>query len=388
MEKKLNADIIPILRPDCKIKRSSYNRFIVNVNEREEFIDLDKETGDLLSEVVLLIDGEKSIKTISKKISQEKTPTLTSEIEDIINNLFKWGIISILTECHVPEHKHDKSIIMHQLSNLSSYSSYPSELLKKLERTTVAIVGAKYISPIIFRSLYLSGIRNFKLIGNHDTSSQELCFFSSPQIKVGIDWITALSNEASYLKFSPDFESILDMDETYLITKFKEIDVLLISIPYIGKELILKLNEICLKTDTKILFSEIQDSKVIIGPFVKPHETACILCRELRNIQYYSNINSLVTKKIIDNSLSGLDSFNIIPVMSVSLLFSLAHMISEYLCMHILDIQSLLINQEHIIDFSKMNISNNFILKLPRCPACGYNTVSPEYEYFANYEIK
>lgn len=375
-------NFVPILRPDCEIKRISDNQFIVLVNDRKEFIDLDRATGDLIDNLIPLINGKRSVNEIAQLIIKKSKKRFSgSEVKAVIKNLFKWGLISTYGNNKDSQWKYENFSLV-QTSYFATITSYPMEIQKKLRKVCVAVMGAKYISPLILRSLYSCGIKHVRLVGNPIIESEEMSFFTFPNLEKGTDWYTALSKEASFMRLNLDIVLLPDLHSSSFISELKKVDVLLIVVPSLDPELILEMNKICLNAGIKLLFGGINFSEVVLGPFVIPFESACLTCRELRYRRDYSSNDLANVTAEIKEYYSYYSKFNKTPVLLASFLSAYAHIICGYTCSHILGVSTSLINREIVIDFHNIKMMSYTILKLPRCPSCGYQTRQPEYKSF------
>lgn len=354
---KLNSRYI--LRPDCAIERTYKNCFRVFINKGEEILEVDKETGDLLEQILPMLNGCYSLKEIINlvKESYNNIGIAKSKATAIIANLFKWGLVSEVSDLR------DSSKLI-QLSYFSSFTSFPSSLQRKLENTVIGIVGYDIITPLLIHSLYHAGVSNFRLIGSHTIKPEECIFYHSKKV-ANKDWFEALSEEMSYLKRKINLKYI---DKPFQYPEqLDEVEVILFLVTHSNRDILSKFNKLCLKKNIRILLGSYDQSRLIIGPYVIPFYSSCLSCIESRyqeipdsNLETFS-CGNLYLNKLYHNTHSDLIPF----------IMSYASLLAGYVCLHVLELSNLLINCQIEIDYKNGTVHKNYILKSPRCPACG-----------------
>jgi len=356
------------LRPDCKIIRDADGLFRVFVNNNQEIIETDGKNANLLEKILPVLDGTHSLGGILKKFG--RSDSVKKSIKKLIMTLFRWGLIAEVNPC-------DDLSRLSQLRYFSSFSSYPMRLQEKLSRIQVGIVGGEHIIHSIVYSLSLAGIGNFRLLGLNTVKyyKDKTSFDPSPnsyEIKRDKRVLSknASNNLFSGIKATYDSRPIEKVCSD--LDALNRIDVVLVLSPLLDKDYLTKINDLCLKTDTKLLSGILKSSRAYIGPFVIPFQSSCVSCMISRLGESSQNSNNVVSPQYFSSHyLSELFEDGDFEANLIPFILSYAHLLSGYLCLHILGLSRVLINHQIVLDYKDGFIQQNFILKSPRCPSCG-----------------
>lgn len=374
MKKNIGINFIPLHRPGCVFRRVSSTKYEVVVNNRREIIELDSSVAELLSILLPSIDNTKSLKDIVPLVRKRCQLKYTVEdIEYLVSKLFSWGLISGIDINTTPRMSKRP-----QISFLSSFTSYPREMQSKLTTANVGLIGGKYISPIILRSLFSSGVRNLTLIGDNKVEAEELEYYWSRNHKPNSTRIRALSKEADFLRYGMNLEIVGDTNEkSTFYEAIKKLKLIMVLMPGLEAANIRAINNSCLFANTAMLFGGISSSSFIFGPLVFPHQSACLTCRELRFTEEHMVLSEDVETSSdspyysrFNKDISTLNPFMI----------SFCNILVGYACLYIMDLSSMLLNHELEYDFINGIFAKHYILKLPRCPSCGNQLKGPGYK--------
>jgi hypothetical protein len=355
-------------RPDCRLRRVSEGRFEVVVGDDTESLEVDKKTGDLLECILPALNGDHSLEQIAVYAKAHCRSASRTRVEEIVANLFKWGLISEL-------HPQGGYTYPMQPRYFSSFTSYPSAMQQKLGECRVGVVGGRFAAPVLIDSLRSAGVSHFRLLGEHVVEPEETPFYRTARA-VGTSWSEALSEQSSEkstegpvtIEYDPrDPDAMLD-DPGFAAG----LDVVVLLLPGVEEGVVLKANRACLSGNIKLMLGSFDWAGATMGPFVIPFESSCLACaesriREARPQDNESGCSSYhYAKSLLGRPRPVHSSVNLLPFV-----MGYTHLLSGYLCHHILGLSSVLINHEVRFDFMSAVLYRDFILKSPRCPACG-----------------
>lgn len=354
-------DSFIILRPDCIIGRKSKTKFSILINEVNETLTVDDNTGNILEQLLPQLDGTRKVKHIVKNLSSKNNVVVKQDLNKVIDNLFKWGLLS--------ESNSGNLKYLSQINYFSSFSSFPDKIQKMLEIKKIGIIGGDPYHSALLDSFNSAGIDQVKIFKYSDKIKEpDKVIIDLP------DYINSESNNRKHEEKNEVVETEITFgsvsDSSLKNTDhFAGLDLILVIGNTLSKIDVKSINKNSNKYNTKLLYAAFEHDGILLGPYIYPNQSSCLGCLSKRILENDPNLiivekKNLSNNDTISNDLVGMNPF----------LYAYLNILVGYACTHLVDISKILVNYQIDININRAIIKRYYILKSPRCPVCGNNS--------------
>lgn len=218
-----------------------------------------------------------------KKVSEE-TKVKEDEIDQAVTYLISEGFIIDYIEYNQIIKKEDTSRMNLYLSIFKNeYKNY-EEIFKNKK---ILILGLGGIGSNVINILVRSGFQNFIIIDNdivEESNLQKQFFYNQEDIgklktNVVSKKISAYNNEINVKEVNVLIETEEDIEE-YI----SESDIVISTIDKPARKIRRIVNRACVKKKKPVMFAGFSEHYGMIGPFVVPGKTACLVCNETETL--------------------------------------------------------------------------------------------------------
>lgn len=244
---------------------------------------------------------------------------------------------------------------------------------RSLEKTQVLIIGAGAIGSHTADALSQSGLGQLHLLDAVKTTEQDIpanAFFNHDDIgqtraEALAAHVAARNPNVSCKSASADVNSVEKLSNA-----IRGMDALVVCADSASPALLDVTNEAAIRTKKRLLVGQVAQGVGLVGPTVIPKESACYKCYELRRNANLFNYEEIMQYESRLRQMPGIRSELVAPR-------PFAALVGGLLALEALRLLSgLAIPQTvgHIlrINFNAPRMTYHPLLRLPNCPACGY----------------
>ncbi len=241
------------------------------------------------------------------------------------------------------------------------------EPLKKLQGSSVLLIGLGPIGTHVMASLLRSGIGSLKIVDNERIQYADLVAGFYSELDIGELRTEAAKQRVAQFAHHTHVEAcamqIQDIQETDLI---RNADLVVLCPDRMAPHAHRLVNKACLQDSGSWISARLDGDSAEVGPMVIPRKTACFVCYELR---MKSNIDDLEAYLAFERHLET-------PTQGYGALASFPQVIAGYLSLEVTRMltgfeQPITLGAVLSIDFLECRTSVNHVLRVPDCPVCG-----------------
>ena len=359
-----------------KLHRSYYqipssSREVVQFHNEEKALILTGKSVSTLNRLLPLLDGFHTIPQICRKLRNVRN----NEIISILTRLHETGLIEDGRISLSPP-KAKLRRYADQITFFSQFMAAPMEAQLNLKKVRVVLINLGPIGGAILSYLSKSGIGNIlaidgKPLDNNDMNLQDI--FSEADL--GKPRAMAVRKEL----LNPDIRYegralriTSNMDTSRILDIIGKPDMVIVACDSPDPLLCEIVNDACLESDVTWTSCSLVGRRAYVGPTIKPHETACYKCFELRRD---ANVSDYALYEQFHDFLRANRS-NRRPY---GKLVPFPYVASSLVTCEVLSILSgvlpaVTFNNVLVFDFSRLRLTQHPVLRLPRCPSCGVSS--------------
>ena len=261
----------------------------------------------------------------------KETGTSKKEINEILDYLISENFIIYQQEYQelINDHKYGR-----QNMYFSMISEAPTNLNAEQMNKRILILGLGGVGANVAQILHRAGFKNFTIV-DFDLVEESNLIRQFPYTKNDIDKLKTdvladvLQNEDMHIKkINKKIEKERD-----IICEIRESDFVLCTLDKPFRVIRRLINSICIKEKKPVLFAGFAEHVAMIGPFVEPTSSACLICNEpkmtekpLYNVTLapsYGPLCSVISSLVANEIINYFVKFNNINLIGKTLMFNM-----------------------------------------------------------------
>lgn len=249
---------------------------------------------------------------------------------------------------------------------------------RSLEKMQVMIVGAGAVGSHAADSLSQSGVGHLHLLDAVKTTEQDIpanAFFT--QHDIGKTRAEALAAHVAARNPNVSCKSATAdaLSSEKLGNAIRGLDAVMVCADSASPSLMDVVNEAALRTNKRLLVGQVAQGVGLVGPTVIPRQSACYKCYELRRNANLLNYEEIMKYESRLREMPGIRSELVAPR-------PFAALVGGLLALEALRLLSGLVQPQTVgrilrVNFNAPEMTYHRLLRLPNCPACGYEKRRP-----------
>lgn len=244
---------------------------------------------------------------------------------------------------------------------------------RPLSEVTVGLVGAGYLGSRIAHQL--AALRIGKLVAldgrTVEREAVDRLYFAlqSSSIREGEEYVGCLAEDLAARGFEGLEAVAAPVDSEKALEELAEhCDFLVVSLEIFSPSTLHLVNTVVLQAQKPWISIYIDGSEALVGPIFVPGESCCYNEFEIQHEATLGGMKDeyLVYKEALDRDGPGGAHFALPPFLDVA-----SGLASTGIARFLLSGRSFLVGRANRIDFERLSIDYENVLRLPRCPACG-----------------
>jgi molybdopterin-synthase adenylyltransferase len=317
--------------------------------------------------VIPLLDGRHTLPEIEARVAEVFAP---KDLEAGLELLAQHELLEDADQSTLSEELKER--LAPQLNFFHEMNMNPEEKQARLMKATVTVLGMGGAGAGVAKGLAAAGVGQMRCVDAWPVTAADTYLspvFSpadvgSQRALVVAEKLAASAPEAKVTTHAEKLESDDDV-----IGVIKDSDFVINCLDPGQSSLMYKLNRACLKSKTIWTSGALTGTEVVIGPTVRPFETACFLCYKMRAVACAGNpedefaFETFLDRRKQDDS-SRLENL----VFGAGLAANLLSL--EALKVLIGDLSPSASGKIVVFDLLSLNSSKHVVLRKPWCPAC------------------
>jgi len=354
----LSEDCKLILNPQYKIIKIDPNEVYVTHSFRSiySYTIVDDRRLGVLSKIFDMLRQPTSIQELISEL--KLSPENTSYIKDLINDIYRIGIIC----------KADENPII-------AYYKIHYDELPDLVSKNICIVGCGPLGIRIILTLLSLGFEHINIFDDRLflNSREEILQYPYYLRKYIISCKTYTDIIKNFIEnFKKNEISIYhisnDTDKDLFVDIAKKSDITIVTAEYYRPKLFNEINELAHKNMFTLIYGFIDGSIGVVGPLIIPKETACYMCFENAVeacLQYRENFISYKHQMMLYEEGQTYFISQITPLYDI-----VSGFVVDNLIRFLIGDISPLLSRVLFLNFESLEMDIQDILKNPRCPVC------------------
>lgn len=270
-----------------------------------------------------------------------------------------------------------------QIRHFGQHTSFPTVCQRRVYTSRVGVIGLEFLGSMLLQQLAMAGVGNLRAVGNPDLVAGEAAFLGHAAHATTPTRQALLSAHCKAYGSHTHYETVAVPPGTPFVWEeiLEGCDLAVLVLPQWHSSLIRAFNAASLAQDIPFLLLHGDDTASHIGPLVIPHETACLLCVELRRHSRWTREDfRAVQQDYADTQALSWEA----PACSIPRASAVAAMAAhEVLTALARYRQPASRGQELSVAAHTWQCQPTPILKVPRCPACSRLAARPSPQPFA-----
>lgn len=330
--------------------------------------------------IIPQIDGFKTGEEIVCSCSQAEDVT-PEWVAFALETLIDMGVCAVDREA--PGDQELRRHYFPQIAYFGQHISHPTLYQKRLQASKVAIIGLGYLGSSLAQHLALSGVGHVRAIGKPMLLPEEGALINSDQTvshktrrhRLAADRLQALGCAVQYEGVEAPSDAPLDWNMS-----LTDCDLAVLVLPRPKSSWLRAFNQACFARAAPYLPVWLEATGAQVGPLVVPHETACLLCLELRRRHHLARDDFFDMQVQDDLVMTGgeEDAF-LIPWLSTVASIAACEAVTALTHYR----QPTSYGRELFLSRQDWRLQVTPVLKVPRCPVCGPRGRQPSPQPFA-----
>ncbi len=242
----------------------------------------------VVERVLARVDGFATREEIAVMASQ--SGDLTPDwVEHVLRMLVEMG--GCVVDQEAPGDRRLRQQYLAQITHFGQHLAYPTACQKRLQTSTVTVIGLEYIGDLLVQHLALAGVGHVRAVGNPILQAAEVTLMAHGQTDAQATRRHALmAHRLRTLGCPTRYEGVdappgarLDWDAV-----LSNCDLAVLVLPQPQSSLLHAFNQACLAQPMPYVTVWMEVTGAQVGPLVVPYETPCLLCMELRRRKHLS----------------------------------------------------------------------------------------------------